>query len=93
MEVFKFDESGYLNYLDEVVEDMHGVYDNHIFILDELLKDKKIFKKVFNDAYNYMKKGFECKEVRSFMVKYMCSREYEDVYEMEIRHMITNMMF
>ena len=93
MEVFKFDESGYLNYLDEVVEDMHGVYDNHIFILDELLKDKKIFKKVFNDAYNYMKKGFECKEVRSFMVKYMWSREDEDVYEMEIRHMITNMMF
>lgn len=93
METFKFNQSEYLNYLDEVVEDMHSVYDNHIFILNELLDSKKLFKKVFDDAYNYMKKGFECKEVRSFMIKYMWSREDETVYEMEIRHIITNMLF
>ena len=90
---FVFNESEYLNYLDEVVEDMHSIYDNHIFILDELLNDKKLFKKVYNDAYNFMKKGFEHKEVRSFKVCYMFSKTDIDVYEMEIRHMITNMIF
>lgn len=90
---FVFNESEYLNYLDEVVEDMHSIYDGHIFILDELLNDKKLFKKVYNDAYNFMKKGFEYKEIRSFKVFYMFSKTDTDVYEMEIRHMITNMIF
>lgn len=92
-EPFVFNESEYLNYIDEVLEDMHNIYDGHVFILEDLLKDKKIFKKIYKEMYTFMKKGFEVAEVRKFPVYYMISKEDKDVYTMEIRHMITNMIF
>jgi len=92
-EPFVFNESEYLNYIDEVLEDMHNIYDGHVFILEDLLKDKKIFKKIYKEMYTFMKKGFEVAEVRKFPVYYMISKEDKNVYTMEIRHMITNMIF
>lgn len=92
-EPFVFNESEYLNYIDEVLEDMHNIYDGHVFILEDLLKDKKIFKKIYKEMYTFMKKGFEVAEIRKFPVYYMISKEDKDVYTMEIRHMITNMIF
>ena len=92
-EPFIFNESEYLNYIDEVLEDMHNIYDGHVFILEDLLKDKKIFKKIYKEMYTFMKKGFEVKEVRSFPVYYMISKDDSEAYVMEIRHMITNMIF
>ena len=90
---FIFNESDYLNYIDGVVEEMHEIYDNHIVIVDTILRDKKVFKKMYKDMYNFMKKGFEVAEVRKFPINYMMSRESHEVYVMEIRHMITNMIF
>lgn len=90
---FVFNESEYLNYIDDVLEEMHGIYDNHVFILDELLESKKTFKKVYKDLYNFMKKGFEVASIRKFKLTYMISRGDDNAYEMEIRHMITNMIF
>ena len=92
-EPFVFNESEYLNYIDEVLEDMHNIYDGHVFILEDLLKDKKIFKKIYKEMYTFMKKGFEVAEIRKFPVYYMVSKDDKDVYVMEIRHMITNMIF
>lgn len=90
---FVFNESEYLNYLDEVVEEMHNVYDSHVFVLDTLLEDKKIYKKIYKEMYGFMKKGFECPEVRKFPIKYMISANDNEIQLMEIRHMITNMIF
>ena len=59
--VFKFDESKYLNDIDQTISDMEELYKNYVFILEDLLKDKKVFKKIYKEMYNFMKRGFEVK--------------------------------
>ena len=90
---FKFDESKYLNDIDQTISDMEELYKNYVFILEDLLKDKKIFKKIYKEMYNFMKRGFEVKEVRTFPLFYMIKHEDTKAYQMEIRHMITNFIF
>ena len=90
---FKFDESKYLNDIDQTISDMEELYKNYVFILEDLLKDKKVFKKIYKEMYNFMKRGFEVKEVRTFPLVYMIKHEDTKAYQMEIRHMITNFIF
>lgn len=93
MGAFVFDESKYLNDIDQTIADMEDIYKNYVFILEDLLKDKKTFKKIYKEMYNFMKRGFEVKEVRTFPLVYMIRHEDKKAYQMEIRHMITNFIF
>lgn len=90
---FVFDESKYLNDIDQTISEMEDIYKNYVFILEDLLKDKKAFKKIYKEMYNFMKRGFEVKEVRTFPVVYMIHHDDKKAYQMEIRHMITNFIF
>ena len=90
---FVFDESKYLNDIDQTISEMEDIYKNYVFILEDLLKDKKAFKKIYKEMYNFMKRGFEVKEVRAFPVVYMIHHDDKKAYQMEIRHMITNFIF
>lgn len=69
--------------------------DSQTFIVhDMLLVDKENFNLYFKKFYNYMKQGFEDPLVRKHLVKYkFTSNDKEPVRQMEIRHLIINMIF
>ena len=69
--------------------------DSQVFsVHDQLLVDKENYKMYFKKFYNYMKAGFELPEVRKHPIKFrFSSDEHETFREMEIRHMIINMIF
>lgn len=76
-------------------EEFCNFLDSQVFIVhDMLLVDKKNFKMYYKKFYTYMKQGFERKEVRTHKVKYkFTSSDAEPIKEMEIRHLIVNMIF
>ncbi len=93
MENFKFDEVEYWSQIEKTKEEMKDLYDNHVIVVQDILQKKKIFNQIFDDLYGFMMRGFEVEEIRKFPIKYKFNHESTDIYEMEARHMITNLLF
>ncbi|MDD3172159.1 MAG: hypothetical protein PHF63_00570 [Herbinix sp.] len=60
-------------------------------VIQELMYDEKEYNKVFSRLYDYLKRGFENKEIREFLIKFKTTSHSETML-MEIRHLITNMI-
>lgn len=93
IEGFKFDEVEYWSQIEKTKEEMKELYDTQVIVVQDILQKKKIFNKVFDDMYEFMKRGFEVEEIRKFPIKYKFNHKSIDIYEMEARHMITNLLF
>lgn len=64
-----------------------------VFIVHEMCRNKKIYKKSLKFLYRFMKQGFEIPEVRKHPLKFRFDKyESESVKTMEIRHFIVNLM-
>ena len=64
-----------------------------VFIVHDIMKTKKDFKKIFNRLYDYMKQGFEKPEVRKHPLRFkFTDEESEKEKVMEIRHFIINLI-
>lgn len=68
--------------------------DSQVFLIhDMLLADIENYEMYFSKFYDYMKQGFERPEVRKHPIKFkFTDNPKEPVREMEIRHMIVNMI-
>lgn len=68
--------------------------DSQVFLVhDMLLADIENYNMYFNKFYTYMKQGFERPEVRKHPIRFkFTDNPREPVKEMEIRHMIVNMI-
>ncbi|WP_304576714.1 hypothetical protein [Romboutsia ilealis] len=93
IEGFKFDEVEYWSQIEKTKEEMKELYDTQVIVVQDILQKKKIFNQVFDDMYEFMKRGFEVEEIRKFPIKYKFDHKSIDIYEMEARHMITNLLF
>lgn len=69
--------------------------DSQVFLVhDMLLADSRNFRMYYKKFYRYMKQGFEREEVRTHPVKFkFTSNDAEPVKEMQIRHLLANMIF
>lgn len=93
VEGFKFDEVQYWSQIEKTKEEMKDLYGDTIIVVQDILQKKKIFNKVFDDLYDFMKRGFEVEEIRKFPIRYKFNNSETEIYEMEARHMITNLLF
>lgn len=93
VEGFKFDEAEYWAHVERVKEKMNDLYSDSVIVVQDILQSKKIFNKVFNDLYDFMKQGFEVEEIRKYPIKYKFNAKDKEIYEMEARHMVTNLLF
>lgn len=65
-----------------------------IFIVREILSDKKTYKHILCELYDYMKQGFEQERVRKHPLKFRFKNdEREPIKTMEVRHFIINLMY
>lgn len=62
------------------------------FVIDKEMEDKKNYKQLIETVFDYLRSGFEVKELREAPVYY---RFHEDspVYTMQLRRFLTNLIF
>lgn len=63
------------------------------FDVNEIMDTKKRFKQVYDLLYKYMQMGFEEERVRKHTLYYAFSKHPEEVFEMQVRHFLVNMLF
>lgn len=93
VEGFKFDEAQYWSDIEQTKEEMKELYEDKVLVIQDLIQKRKMFNKVFDDLYNFMMRGFEVEEIRKFPIMYKFNNKESDIYSMEARHMITNLLF
>lgn len=90
---FTFDLNEYLqkeNELYDYLEERYG--GDKIFDLNSIIPDRELFKSIYDDIYYILEEGFEIERIRKFPVKVFFNKK-EGMIEMELRHLLTNMIF
>lgn len=90
---FIFDFNEYLqkeNELYDYLEERYG--GDKIFDLNSIIPDRELFKSIYDDIYYILEEGFEIERIRKFPVKVFFNKK-EGMIEMELRHLLTNMIF
>lgn len=90
---FTFDFNEYLKKENELYDYLEERYGNEkIFDLNAIIPDRELFKSIYDDIYYILEEGFEIERIRKFPVKVFFNRK-EGMIEMELRHLLTNMIF
>lgn len=63
-----------------------------MYIIDKEMESKKNYKNLIDTFFDYLRSGFEIKEFREAPVYYKF-HEDGDVYSMQMRHFLTNLIF
>ena len=74
------------------VKDIIEFMGKNCYIIDEKMSDKKEFKKFIKEIFDYLRAGFEIKELRECPV-YFRFHENTDIHAMQLRHFLTNLIF
>lgn len=75
--------------LDELLERYNpDVY----LILDDVLESKQTFRFIYQDILDILKWGFEREEIRTRLIKFKFRHEDTDIYQLQIRHFLSNMI-
>ena len=72
----------------------HDRLENNVFIVREILKSDGTFNETMKELYDYMKQGFERKEVRTHPLKFRFkANKKEPIKTMQVRHFILQLMY
>lgn len=67
---------------------------NEVFIIEKVVEEKEDYKNTVETYYDYIKQGFELKELRTCPVYFkFFDKEDERIHTLELRHFVTNLMF
>ena len=90
---FIFDFNEYLQKENELYDYLKERYGgDKIFDLNSIIPDRELFKSIYDDIYYILEEGFEIERIRKFPVKVFFNKK-EGMIEMELRHLLTNMIF
>lgn len=80
--------------MDKAVTNIIEKLSNEIVYIDKISKERKIYKDSIEKYYDYLKQGFEYKELRECPV-YFKFKDSEDslINSLQLRHFLTNLMF
>ena len=94
IENFNFDHNEYLEFEASIYNELEETYGgNKVFDLNQILSDSEEFKRMYGHIYYILEEGFEIEKIRKFKVKVTFNRDTNKYYEMEIRHLLINMIF
>jgi hypothetical protein len=80
--------------MEKTIEDIINVLSNNVIIIEELAKDDKSYRESIEKYYDYIKQGFEYKELRTCPVHFrFFDKDDEMIHTLQLRHFVTNMMF
>lgn len=91
---FSFDHNDYLEFESELYNELEETYGgNKIFDLNEIIADSEEFKRMYGHIYYILGEGFEIEKIRKFKVKVTFDKSSGRYHEVEIRHLLINMIF
>ena len=94
MKDFNFDLNEYVEYESNLFNELEETYGgDKIFDLNEILANVDTFKKMYGHIYYILEEGFEIERIRKFEVKVTFNKNGNKYYDMEIRHLLINMIF
>ena len=85
----------YFNPPEKSEEELHKKYlkKNQVINLEEIMSEKNTYIRFFQELLDILKYGFEKEEIRKFPLKIKFHPEDKKTYTIEIRHLITNLIF
>ena len=93
-ENFNFDINEYIEFEDKILNEVEEIYGgNKVFDLNKIISDYDEFKSMYGHIYYVLEEGFEIESIRRFPVKVTFNKDSEHYIEMEIRHLLINMIF
>ena len=94
MNNFNFDLNEYIEFENQILNEVEEIYGgNKIFDLNKILSDHNEFKSMYGHIYYILEEGFEIEAIRKFKVKVTFDKNSDQYVEMEIRHLLINMIF
>ena len=91
---FSFDLNEYLDFEAKIMQEVEETYGgNKIFDLNKIIRNTEEFKNMYGHIYYILEEGFEIENIRKFKVKVTFNRKDNEYIEMEIRHLLINMIF
>ena len=78
--------------MDNNIKQIIDELSNKIFIIEDEMSSKKKYKNFIIQTYEYLKAGYEHKELRECAV-YFRFHEKSDIIPMQLRHFLTNIIF
>jgi hypothetical protein len=94
MNNFNFDLNEYIEFENKILSEVEEVYGgDKIFDLNKIISDYDEFKSMYGHIYYVLEEGFEIEAIRKFKVKVTFDKNNDHFVEMEIRHLLVNMIF
>ena len=94
LENFNFDLNEYIKIEESILKECEETYGgDKIFDLNEIINDLDEFKKMYGHIYYILEEGFEIENIRKFNVKVTFNKNSNHYFDMEIRHLLINMIF
>ena len=94
MNNFNFDLNEYIEFENQILNEVKEIYGgDKIFDLNKILSDHDEFKSMYGHIYYILEEGFEIEAIRKFKVKVTFDKNNDHYIEMEIRHLLINMIF
>ena len=91
---FNFDLNKYIEFENQILNEVEEIYGgDKIFDLNKIISDYDEFKTMYGHIYYILEEGFEIEAIRKFPVKVTFDKNNEHYVEMEIRHLLINMIF
>lgn len=81
-----------MNNMEEIVKEITEKVKGTLFVIEKLMEDEDYYKSVMEEIYDYMKEAFEYEEVRKCPT-FFKFKEDGDIYMMELRDFLVNLMF
>ena len=89
-----FDLNEYIEFENHILNEVEETYGgDKIFDLNKILSDHEEFKTMYGHIYYVLEEGFEIEAIRKFKVKVTFNKKNNSYVEMEIRHLLVNMIF
>lgn len=78
--------------MEQHILDIINTLSNTVFIISDIMESKEIYESTIEQLYEYMRQGFEIKELRTCPAHFRFTKESE-INTLQVRHLLTNLMF
>jgi len=78
--------------LENNIKEIIDLLSNKVFVISDIMESKETFNDILETVYDYLKQGFEIKELRTCPT-YFKFKEEGEIHVLQLRHFLTNLMF
>ena len=86
----------YVNHPRKSLKELIHTYSKNYLILDDVLSSEESFELIYQDIFDFLKYGFELKNIREFPIRFIIHHgdpdDMEHLKTLQVRHFLSNML-